>query len=249
MTKQFLCRGPRLWAQGLALFALRLIQLRTGFDPETGLSLPSLPGTLLAAALAVCALAELALCLRLPRDNVSFAAQFTSPERSMPALVAGCFLLAAGGVLLLAEALPIRGVAAMVTGLLAVAAGGGFLLLIRQIRSGGEPTVFPILPAMFFSVFFLLSAYLPADSDPVLARFYLPVLAAAVTAFAFSELAGFLRRESSPRRFAWTAECAVTLCIAALADALTSPGRCLLYAGCALLLSVFLLLSRREAAA
>lgn len=249
MTNTFWYRGPRLWVQGLLLFALRLAQLRTGFDHQTGLSTPSLAGTLLAVMLGVCALAELLLCLRLPREKVSFAEQFSPVERTMPVLVAGSFLLAAGGALLAAGAIPERAVAAMVTGALAVTAGGGFLLLLRQIRSGGELSVFPLLPAMFFAVFLVLTMYLPAAADPVLARFYLPVLAAAMTAYAFSQLAGFLRRESSPRSFMWVADCAVMLCIAALADCLRSPGQLLLFAGCGLLLSVFLLLRRAEPAA
>lgn len=244
MMNTFWYRGPRLWVQGLLLFALRLAQLRTGFDSETGLAVASLPGTLLAALLAVCAAAELILCLRLPGEKAAFDVQFARPERAVPCLVAGSFLLAAGGALLLVSALPARGVAAMAAGILAVAAAGGFLLLVRQLRAGGTAGVLPLLPAMFFAVFFVLTVYLPAGADPVLARYYLPVLAASAAAYALSQLAGFLRRESSARSFVWTADCAVILCLAAMADSLSSPGLLLLYAGCALLLSVFLLLRR-----
>ena len=244
MMNTFWYRGPRLWVQGLLLFALRLAQLRTGFDSETGLAVASLPGTLLAALLAVCAAVELVLCLRLPGEKAAFDVQFARPERAVPCLVAGSFLRAAGGALLLASALPARGVAAMAAGILAVAAAGGFLLLVRQLRAGGTAGVLPLLPAMFFAVFFVLTVYLPAGADPVLARYYLPVLAASAAAYALSQLAGFLRRESSARSFVWTADCAVILCLAAMADSLSSPGLLLLYAGCALLLSVFLLLRR-----
>lgn len=244
MMNTFWYRGPRLWVQGLLLFALRLAQLRTGFDSETGLAVASLPGTLLAALLAVCAAVELVLCLRLPGEKSAFDVQFARPERAVPCLVAGSFLLAAGGALLLVSALPARGVAAMAAGILAVAAAGGFLLLVRQLRAGGTAGVLPLLPAMFFAVFFVLTVYLPAGADPVLARYYLPVLAASAAAYALSQLAGFLRRESSARSFVWTADCAVILCLAAMADSLSSPGLLLLYAGCALLLSVFLLLRR-----
>lgn len=244
MMNAFWYRGPRLWVQGLLLFALRLAQLRTGFDAGTGLAVASLPGTLLAVLLAACAAVELVLCLRLPEEKTTFDAQFAPPGKATPCLVAGSFLLAAGGALLLAAALPARGAAAIAAGILAVAAGGGFLLLTRQLRSGGTAGVLPLLPAMFFAVFFVLTVYLPAGTDPVLARYYLPVLAASLTAYAFSQLAGFLRRESSARSFVWTADCAVLLCLAAMADSLSSPGMLLLYAGCALLLSVFLLLRR-----
>ena len=244
MMNTFWYRGPRLWVQGLLLFALRLAQLRTGFDSETGLAVASLPGTLLAALLAVCAAAELVLCLRLPGEKAAFDVQFARPERAVPCLVAGSFLLAAGGALLLVSALPARGVAANAARIMAVAPAGGFLLLVRQLRAGGTAGVLPLLPAMFFAVFFVLTVYLPAGADPVLARYYLPVLAASAAAYALSQLAGFLRRESSARSFVWTADCAVILCLAAMADSLSSPGLLLLYAGCALLLSVFLLLRR-----
>ena len=244
MMNTFWYRGPRLWVQGLLLFALRLAQLRTGFDSETGLAVASLPGTLLAALLAVCAAVELVLCLRLPGEKAAFDVQFARPERAVPCLVAGSFLLAAGGALLLASALPARGVAAMAARIQAGPAAGGFLRQVRQLRAGGTAGVLPLLPAMFFAVFFVLTVYLPAGADPVLARYYLPVLAASAAAYALSQLAGFLRRESSARSFVWTADCAVILCLAAMADSLSSPGLLLLYAGCALLLSVFLLLRR-----
>ena len=249
MHKIFWQRAGRLWVQGLLLFALRLAQNRTGFDPETGLSLPSMPGTVLAIALVVCAVAELALSFRQSGERADFASQFTPPGREMPVLVAGCFLLAVGGVLLLLGALPQRGIAAMTAGLLAVAAGAGLLLLLRQVRANGDASVFYALPAMFFAVFLVLAIYLPEESNPVLARFYVPVLAAALVAYAFSQLAGFLCRESTPRAFVRTADLAGLLGLTALADALDRPGRLLLFGGCALLLTVFLLLRRDGAPA
>lgn len=242
MKKTVWIRAGRLWIQGLLLFGLRLAQNRSGFDPATGLSRPSVPGLVLAVALAVCAAAEAALCLRLPKARVSFSRQFAPPERETLLLVMASLLLAAGGALLALRALPERGVAAMAAGLLAVAAGAGFLVFIRQLRSGAALSVLPVLPSMFFSVFFVLTVYLPAESDPVLARFYIPVLAAASSAYAFSLLAGFLRSESNPRTFACMTNLAVLLNLTALADAGCGLGRLLLHAGCALLLTGFLLL-------
>ena len=244
MMNTFWYRGPRLWVQGLLLFALRLAQLRTGFDSETGLAVASLPGTLLAALLAVCAAAELVLCLRLPGEKAAFDVQFARPERAVPCLVAGSFLLAAGGALLLASALPARGVAAQAPRSLAGGAPGGGRRQGGPHPARGPAGGRPPRPAQVVSGVFVLTVYLPAGADPVLARYYLPVLAASAAAYALSQLAGFLRRESSARSFVWTADCAVILCLAAMADSLSSPGLLLLYAGCALLLSVFLLLRR-----
>lgn len=241
--KRFFLRAGRLWCAGLALFLLRLAQNRTGFDPATGLALPSLAGTALAAAVAACAAVEFILFLRLPKGKAAYAGQFAPPERETLPAAAGGLLLAGGGVLLILGALPSWTLVDLGTGLLGAAAGAGFLLLVRKARAGEELTVAPLLPPLFFSVCFLLTIYLPAESDPVLARFYIPVLAAALTSYAFSQLAAFLRKEGSPRSFVFTGDMAVALCLAALADG-GGLGQVLLFAGCAVLLTVFLLLRR-----
>ena len=43
MNQTVWLRCARLWCQGLLLFTLRFAQLRTGFDPETGLTVPRTP--------------------------------------------------------------------------------------------------------------------------------------------------------------------------------------------------------------
>lgn len=249
MMNTFWYRGPRLWVQGLLLFALRLAQLRTGFDSETGLAVSSLPGTLLAALLAVCAAAELVLCLRLPGEKAAFDVQFARPERAVPCLVAGSFLLAAGARCCWSPPCRPGAWRPWPPGFWRWPPRAASCCWCGSSAPHGTAGVLPLLPAMFFAVFFVLTVYLPAGADPVLARYYLPVLAASAAAYALSQLAGFLRRESSARSFVWTADCAVILCLAAMADSLSSPGLLLLYAGCALLLSVFLLLRREGPAA
>ena len=74
-----------------------------------------------------------------------------------------------------------------------------------------------------------------------------------MTAYAFSQLAGCVQGESSPRWFTPIAELAAALCIAAAADGLASfsgglwgISKVLVYAGCALTLLAFLALQRRE---
>ena len=131
----------------------------------------------------------------------------------------------------------------MNTFILSAAAGVGAVLFTRQAGRRAEQGVLPLLPAMFFGVFLVLSEYLPEADNPVLARFYIPLLAAALTSYAFSQLAAFLRKEGSPRSFVFTGDMAVALCLAALADG-GGLGQVLLFAGCAVLLTVFLLLRR-----
>lgn len=241
-------RAGRLWCAGLLLFLLRLWQDLTGFDPDTGLSLPSVPGLALTICLVLLALLEILLAFRLDKTKAGFAQRFAAPDREVPVLTIGCFLLIAGGALLAVSGSgQAAGMAAMVAGLMAAVSGGGILFLARTMRSGGTLSVAPLLPAMFFGVFLVLAVYLPAADDPVLARYYLPVLASAMAAYAFSLLAGFLRGESSPRGFTPVADLAVMLCIAAMADG--GIALSILFGGCALVLSVFLLLQRETAAA
>ena len=236
-------RCARLWCQGLLLFTLRFAQLRTGFDPETGLTVPRTPGTALPILLALFAAAELVWCLRTRREEAGFTRHFAPPgDGAAAAAVLGGMLWAAGGLLMLLTAIPAREVAGGVTGLLSLASGAGMVLLVRQARSGDAPGVTPALPAMFLGVFLVLEVYLPSSSDPVLARFYIPLLAAVGTACAFSRLAGLLRGEGSVRAFVLWGDLAVLLCLAALADG--GLARRFLFGGAALLLTVFLCLRR-----
>lgn len=182
MKNALYLKGLRLWVQGLLLLALRWAQLKNGFDPETGLSRQSVPGIVLAAAILLLAAAEAAFCFRLPGGSRSYPCCFRPTEGpDLPLLAAGSLLLGGGGALLavaeLRNAEP--GVLAIATAAAGIAAAAGILLFVRQTRSG-EGKVFPLLPAMIFSVLFLLLVYLPQDSNPVLARYYLPVLAAAL---------------------------------------------------------------------
>lgn len=244
--KNFFVRIGRLWCAGLVLLILRLCQNQSGFDAATGLAAPSAPGTAALVLLGLCAAAELALCMRFPKEKAGFSAQFSTPDKELLAVVLGSLLLAAGGVLTALLAFQSGDVAAGVAGALALAAGAGILLLTRRARAGEPLSVLPLLPSMFFGVFFVLATYLPIEDDPVLARYYLPVLSAALAAYAFSQLAGFLRKESSPRSFLFIGDMAVIACIAAIADG--NLARMLLFAGCALVLSVFLLLWHEPAA-
>ncbi|MDE7243779.1 MAG: hypothetical protein K2O18_07370 [Oscillospiraceae bacterium] len=241
--KNLFARAGRLWCAGAVLLVLRLLQNKSGFDVVTGLSKPSVPASLLMILIAACAGAELFLCTKLPKRSADFADLFAPPEKELTAAVCGSLLLAAGGGLLAADAFLNGGTAASVAGLLALAAGAGLVAFNRSLRAGEqELPLLALLPLLFFSVFFVLAVYLPLEDDPVFFRYYLPILSAAVTACAFSLLAGFCRHESSLRAFQFTADMAVILCLAAAADAGTANR--LLYIGCAVILSVYLVLRR-----
>lgn len=243
MDLTFWRRCGRLWCQGLLLCALRFAQMRSGFDPATGLAVPSAPGTALLILLALCAAAELFWGLRLPREEASFTGHFASPGNKAAATAAvGGMLLTAGGLVMLLTAIPARDLTGAVTGLLSLVSGAGMVVLVQQARSENPLGVTSVLPAMFLGVFLVLDVYLPSSSDPVLARFYIPLLAAAGIACAFSQLASLLRGEGSVRAFVFWGEMTVLLCLTALADG--GRERALIFGGAAVLLTVFLYLRR-----
>lgn len=248
MKNSLYFKGLRLWVQGLLLLALRWAQLKGGFDPETGLARQSAPGIALVVIILLLAAAEAALCVRLPKGKGSYPCRFRPPESpDLPLLAAGSLLLGTGGVLLAFPGLREGGLStlAIATAAAGVAAAGGILLFAKQTRSG-EGRVLPLLPSMLFSVLFLLLVYLPQESNPVLARYYLPVLAAALIACAFYQLAGFSCREASMRWFVFFGDLAVPVSLAALADSSENWGQMLAFAGCAMALTIFLLLRRAE---
>ena len=232
--RNFVEKAGRAVVLGLLFFGLRLLQLRSGFDPETGLALPSAAGTALAACLAAAAALEALLALRLSKEKIPFRRRFAPVGGMKMALVMGAMLLIAGSALMAACAVIGSGIALGAAGLLGAAAGVGVLLFTQQTGRRVDLSVMPLLPAMFFAVFLVLAEYLPEADNPVLAGYYIPVLAAAMTAYAFSQLAA-------------------ALCIAAAADGLASfsgglwgISKVLVYAGCALTLLAFLALQRRE---
>lgn len=239
MKSSFYTKALRLWAAGLVLGVLRWLELRGGFDPATGLSRPNLPGTLLPAAIALLAAVEIFLCLKVPRGKYLYGNTFAPMEgKHLPFLAGGCLLFLAGGVLL-----PGWDTLKLLTAAAGIAAAAGLVLFARLVRGGGEAKSAYLLPAMLFTTLFVLTVYLPQDSSPVFARYYLDVLTASLTACAVYWLAGFPCREASLRWFLLFANLAVPLNIASAAGA-GSYGHLLIFAGCAAVLTVFLALRR-----
>ena len=241
MMKNPICtRGLRLWVQGLLLLTLRWLQLKTGFDRETGLALRSFPGLVLAAAILLCGALELFLALGIPKTARTYL-NCLEPvdQRHLAPLAAGSLLLCAGGVLL-----PGWGTLAIAAAVAGAASALGLIFFARLLRQGAEPRALTLLPAMVFSVLFVLVVYLPEESNPVLERYYLPVLAASMAACAFYQLAGLACREGRLRWFVFFGNLAVPLCLAAMADCAEDWGRMLSFFGFALVLTVFLLTRR-----
>ena len=236
-------KGLRLWVQGLLLLSLRWAQLKTGFDPATGLSRHSVPGMILVALILFLAAAEAVLAFRLPGGKRTYGNCMDPLGQSqLPMLIIGSFLMAGGTVLML-DGLSTLNIAAVVLG---VASAAGIILFARIVRRGQDVKVLPLIPSMFFAVVFLLVVYLPEEGNPVLASFYLPVLAAALLACSFYQLAGLTLRECKLRWFVFLGDLTVPLCLASMADCKDNLGRMLVYFGGAAVLTMFLILRRAE---
>lgn len=235
-------KGLRLWVLGFLLLSLRLAQLKTGFDPETGLSWASAPGTALAVVIVLLIGLEAAMVFRLPKGKRSYL-RCMEPfgKNSVPVLAGGSFLLGFGGLLSMEWGL--LGILCAACG---VAAAAGLIAFAQRARKSGKVWMPAILPAMVFSVVFLLTVYVPEESNPVLAWYYLPVLAAALPSCAFYQLAGFTCREGKLGWFVFFGDLSVVLCLAAMADCAGNWGRMLVYLGFALILTQFLMLRRGE---
>lgn len=234
----------RIWGMGLAMFALRLYQNKYDFDPSTGLHFLSVVGI----ALVVLIIASAALAFianrKESRKRPRFSDHFAAPNRSTIVLVSAGFLFAAGGVMLGVNSISTEGgIAPLVAAVFALASFMGFLILIKQLRSESAFSVGPMLPVLFFSAFWVLTLYLPAANDPILARYFLPILAASLSACAFAQLAGFFLRETRVRTFCIVADFAVALNIAAIADL---NHHSLLFAASAVMLSAFLMLQGKN---
>lgn len=235
-------KGLRLWVQGFLLLSLRWAQLKTGFDPETGLSRTSVPGMALAAIILLLAAAEAVWSIRLPKGKRSYLNCMEPIEKNaVPALVGGSFLLGFGGLLSLEW-----GPLGILSAACGIAAAVGLIIFTQQLRKNGKVQMPALLPSMVFSVLFLLTVYVPEESNPVLARYYLPVLAAALSACMFYQLAGFTCREGKLRWFVFFGDLSVVLCLAAMADCAGRWGRMLVYFGFALVQTQFLMVRRAD---
>ncbi|MBR3704319.1 MAG: hypothetical protein IKM11_02380 [Oscillospiraceae bacterium] len=228
------------WGMGVGMCILRFMQLTTEFDPSTLLYTRGVAGTALAVLVVVSLVIAFVLSRSGGKDRPLFAECFASPDRSTTALVVAAFLFAAGGVLIGMDSLGAdMRIAGLVTAAFALLSCLSLLVLTRKMRGEGARSVVMTLPFLFFAAFWVLTLYLPAASDPVLARYYLPILAASVSAYALAQLAGFFRKETSVRTFRFVASYAVTLCIASIAEL---NAHSVLFAASALMLSVFLAL-------
>lgn len=224
---------------GAAGFALRLLQNRTGFEPDTGLPVSgNVPAMLLPVLLLVSAAAlYFSACRTLPRmTETSFAAQFRLDSRGgLSAVLAGGCIMAASGVMDLMEAAGKTapalsadgmeivttsagtGSSGVVIGVLSAVAGvclAAGAILCR--RKNTQPLILLTVPVCLLAR--LILVYRLRSADPVLADYYLEILGLMFLILASYRLAGFTVQAGRPRLFSFYAGSTAVLALAMLPD-------------------------------
>lgn len=260
-------------AGGVLCFCLRLVQNRTGFEPDTGLPVAGNPAAVaLPAALAAAAVVILALASRLPAEKEDTKLPFTGyffAKGSLPPtlLVSAVFLwVLSGGAEVLsflsrssggsAQLLTGSGVLSfsrlpLFLGLLTVLSAASLfpLAVVCRQRGEGAPSAFNgnlLLVPVACLVIRLVLVYREDSVNPALGAYYVNILALAFLVLSLYRASSFAFHCGRTRRFAVYAACALTLCAACLADCRTVGGA-LFYLG-GVLLMLALLLMRLEAA-
>lgn len=276
MMKKQLLLPLAATAGGAAALVLRLLQNKTGFEAATGLPIRgNTPGLALAALLAVLAVVLFLLSRLLPaetEDGPLFPDDFRTTSAGLVTLpILGIFLMAAAGVLDIAEGAALTTALESVAGqdgpvVVWLAGGAAGLVPKARIAAGAlelaaAVSLFPpaaccrrragvrprkVSPALLLIapvclVARLVLAYRVDSVNPALQAYYVEILALTFLTLAFYRLSSFAYHAAKTRRFALYAGAAVALCVAAMADA-KSLSALLLYGGGAAALLGFLLL-------
>lgn len=228
-------------ALGIVCCGVRLLQDRTGFEPETGLPIPGAASVVLPVLLAVSALLLLALALRTqPKGLVErpFAQRFDLTRNgalTTALLGAGVMMFsgawelmeALGGgqdVILSADGMELiaRGGGAdragVFMGALSVAAGACLLAGLLLPRRSEETAPLPLLGVPVCLLARLVFVYRLHSVDPVLAEHYLEILGLAAMILAFYRLSGFAVGAGSLRFWALYTGMTVVLALTMAAD-------------------------------
>ena len=223
----------------VAAAGLRVWQGLSGFD-EAGLAIRgSLPGILLPAVLALAAAYFILSARSLPARGTArgLTETFRFEGASSACAVTGAFLILVG-----AAASVMSGGRSTQTLLLAVFAMAAAVCLLYAafaLYRGNEVQGVALLVPVCCLVVYLVFLYRADASDPVLARIYVEILAAALLTVGSLELAAFAYRAGSPRVYVPVNALAVILAVTAAAER-QSLASLLLFTGCALIALGFL---------
>ena len=244
---------------GAVGFLLRLLQNRTGFEPDTGLPIPGSVPAILLPILLMAAAGILYLAVRrvLPKEmpELPFSRQFDLSNRTglFSALAGGC-IMALSGVLEIVDAMGGSAAAVSADGMEIVsvntgAGGSGLMIGALSVAAGVclaaaviacrktdvPPLILLAVPVCLLAR--LILVYRLRSATPVLADYYLEILGLMFLILAAYRLSGFAVQAGRPRIFSFYAEVTAVLALSMLADG-AAPSA-LLTLGGALALTAF----------
>ena len=197
-----------------AAAGLRILELRTGFDeadlPVGGAASLTLPLVLIAAAAIFVLLARSYPAQRDLSGGMDEYFDFAE-TLSVMLCVLGAFALFAS-----AAASFLFSSRTLLTILLAVfrfAAGASVIYALFALRRGDSISGVVLLTPVYALVLQLIFVYRATAVDPVLAHFYVEILALAALTAGFLEFSAFAFRNGAPRIFIPLAAMAVVLCV------------------------------------
>lgn len=258
MRKEFLLPALALGG-GLAGLALRLWELSSAFEADTGLPVAGAPATLVLAGFSAAVLLALVLLCRGTRRGFqgsydeAFQAAGSTPYLTV--MVAAAFLMAGSGVLLLAQAggvlseslaasagagLGLSGLfqlllsvgRELLLAILALASAASLFLLGKNNYKGegkGERSGCLLTPAYTACVWLIVS-YLDHSGDPIVLDYVYQLFAVVAAVLGSYFLAGFGYQRPKGFPAAFFSLAAMYFCLVTLADRHT-PAELLLYVG------------------
>ena len=193
---------------------LKILEVRTGFDeaglPVGGKASLALPLVLIAAA-AVFVLP--ARSYPAQRDLVGGMDEYFDFAETLPVMlcVLGAFaLFASAAASLLFSS---RSLLTILLAVFRVAAGASVIYALFALRRGDPISGVVLLTPVYALVLQLIFVYRATAVDPVLAHFYVEILALAALTAGFLEFSAFAFRNGAPRIFLPLAAMAVILCV------------------------------------
>ena len=219
-----------------AAAGLRILELRTGFDeadlPVGGAASLTLPLVLIAAAAIFVLLAR---SYPAQRDLSGGMDEYFDFASALPVMlcVLGAFALFASAAASLL--LPSRTLLTILLAVFRFAAGASVIYVLFALRRGESLSGVVLLTPVYALVLQLIFVYRATAVDPVLAHFYVEILALAALAAAFLEYSAFAFRNGAPRIFIPLAAMAVVLCVCTAAGT-RELSSLLFYPGFALIL-------------
>lgn len=258
MRKEFLLPALALGG-GLAGLALRLWELSSAFEADTGLPVSGAPATLVLAGFSAAVLLALVLLCRGTgrgfQGSYDEAFQAAGSTPYLTVMVAAAFLMAGSGVLLLAQAggvlseslaasagagLGLSGLfqlllsvgRELLLAILALASAASLFLLGKNNYKGegkGERSGCLLTPAYTACVWLIVS-YLDHSGDPIVLDYVYQLFAVVAAVLGSYFLAGFGYQRPKGFPAAFFSLAAMYFCLVTLADRHT-PAELLLYVG------------------